>query len=287
MLVELTNVCNHKCIFCANKKMQRKKGVCDRDVMLNIINQAFELGTREVGFYLTGETLLYKDLEFFVEQCKTMGFEYIYLTTNGVYANKDRIKKLGELGLSSIKFSIDAATQNTYKKIHGKDDFNIVKNNLFDALELKKEGLSIGIFASFCVVKQNMDEIEQFRKDIGEYFNDTMIGLATEQGGNMSELLDELVDPMLRTSKMPCERIFNRLHVTYEGYLNACCIDMENMLAYADLTKETLKDAWHNKIITALRKEHLSGKLSYNQCYNCINLKPAKKIYPLSKELLK
>ena len=25
-LIELSNICNHKCIFCANKKMSRKKG---------------------------------------------------------------------------------------------------------------------------------------------------------------------------------------------------------------------------------------------------------------------
>lgn len=286
MLVELTNVCNHKCVFCAHKKMQRKQGFCDKEVMTNIIEQAYELGTREIGFYLAGETLLSNDLEFFVETSKRLGFHYIYLTTNGVYADKQRIRRLCESGLSTIKFSIDAATRETYMKIHGKDDFEIVKRNLFDALLLKKEGFSLGVFASFCVVKSNQKEAALFEEEFGKYLDDTDIDLAMEQGGDTPELVDELVDPTKRLSRIPCERIFNRLHVTYEGYLDACCIDTENMLAYADLTKEPLKDAWHNEKITALRKEHLSGNLSHNRCYNCVNFAPAEKIYPLSETLL-
>ena len=285
MLVELTNCCNHSCLFCAHKKMRRKQGFCDKKVMLDIIAQAYELGTREIGFYLTGEPLLSRDLEFFVDQCKKIGFEYIYLTTNGVYADKERIRGLCEAGLSSIKFSIDAATRETYLKIHGKDDFSIVKKNLFDVLSLKKERETLGVFASFCVVKQNEKEVELFQEKLGCYLDDIKIDLAMEQGGDTPELLDELVDPTRRLSQVPCERIFNRLHVTYEGYLDACCIDMENMLAYADLSKESLKDAWHNEKIIALRREHISGKLSHNRCYNCVNVIPAEKIYPLSEEL--
>lgn len=287
MLVELTNICNHECIFCAHKKMHRKKGYCDKMHMLNIIEQAYELGTREIGFYLAGETLLSKDLEFFVDKCKMMGFKYIYITTNGVYAEKERIKQLCEYGLSSIKFSLDAATRETYKKIHGKDDFDTVKKNLFDVLGLKKEGIAVGVFASFCIVKSNENETVLFRETFGKYLDDIDIGFAMEQGGETPELLDELVDPTKRLSQIPCERIFNRLHVTCEGYLTACCVDMDNMLAYADLKKESVMDAWTNEKITALRKEHLSGKLSYNKCYNCVNLIQAKKIYPLINELAK
>lgn len=285
MLVELTNVCNHSCLFCAHKKMQRRKGFCDKWLMLDIIEQAFELGTREIGFYLAGETLLSKDLEFLVDQCSRMGFEYIYLTTNGVYADKDRIRGLCSQGLSSIKFSIDAATRETYEKIHGKDDFETVKQNVSDVLALKKEGLDIGVFASFCVVRANEREQGLFWEEFGRYLDDVNIELAMEQGGDTPELVDELVDPARRLSYTPCERIFNRFHITYEGFLNACCVDMENMLAYADLREEPLREAWYNEKIIALRREHLSGKLSHNKCYNCVNIEQAKQVYPLSEEL--
>lgn len=284
MMVELTNACNHQCIFCSHKSMKRKTGFCDRDAMLDIIQQAYELGTREVGFYLCGEPLLSKDLEFFVDSCKKMGFEYIYLTTNGVFADKERIKKLCGLGLSSIKFSIDAATAETYSRIHGKNDFDAVKNNLFDIISLRDGGgvIDIGVFASYCVLKSNEGEVQKFKEEIGKHLDDVSIDTAFEQGGETPELIDELLDRSKRFGRTPCEMVFNRFHVTYEGYLTACCADMNNMLAYADCTKEPLKDAWHNEVITKLRREHLSGRLGNNKCYNCVHLKGRNDIMPLS-----
>lgn len=281
MLVELTNICNHRCIFCAHKKMKRSQGFCNKELMWDIINQAYELGTREIGFYLGGETFLSKDLEWFVHKCREKGFEYIYVTTNGVLADKDRVKRLCELGLSSIKFSMDAATPETYKKIHGKDDFLLAKKNLFDVLSLKAEGIDLGVFVSYAILKCNQSEVEMFKEDIGKYVDDMNIVYAMEQGGETPELIPELVDPNLRLGKLPCEMIFNRFHVTYEGYLCACCVDMENMLAYADLSKTLLKDAWYNETITKLRKEHLSGSVGNNRCYNCVNVERKETVEPL------
>lgn len=183
MMVELTNACNHQCVFCAHKSMKRKKGFCDKDTMLHIIQQAYELGTREIGFYLCGETLLSRDLEFLVDKCKKMGFEYIYLTTNGALANKNRIRTLSQLGLSSIKFSIDAATAKTHQKIHGTKDFEVVRQNIFDVLSLRKEGIDLGVFASYAVLKSNEKEVPKFQEEIGQYLDDVSIDMAFEQGG--------------------------------------------------------------------------------------------------------
>ncbi len=282
MMVELTNVCNHRCIFCGHKSMKRKQGFCDRSTMLDIIQQANKLGTREIGFYLCGETLLSRELEFFVDNCKRMNFEYIYLTTNGTFAEKDRIRELCKLGLSSIKFSIDAATAETHQKLHGTADFAQIKKNVFDVLSLKKEGIDLGVFASYCVLKSNEKEVDKFNEEIGQYLDDTHIELAFEQGGSTPELIGDLVDPEKRFGKTPCEMIFNRFHITYEGYLTACCADMDNMLAYADLRKEQLKDAWYNETILKLRREHLSGHLGNNRCYNCVFKKGRDDIVPLN-----
>ena len=79
--------------------------------------------------------------------------------------------------------------------------------------------------------------------------------------------------------------IFNRFHVTYEGYLTACCVDMNNMLAYADLTQEALKDAWYNETIRKLRREHLTGKLGNNKCYNCVSQIGRDDVVPLNDNL--
>ena len=58
MLIELTNACNNKCIFCVSPKMTRKISRLDEGTLFRILEEAYALGTREVGFYSTGEPFL-------------------------------------------------------------------------------------------------------------------------------------------------------------------------------------------------------------------------------------
>ena len=58
LMIEITNHCNNKCIFCYNEKMKRKRKFIDENLCNKVLKEAHELGCREVGFYVTGEPLL-------------------------------------------------------------------------------------------------------------------------------------------------------------------------------------------------------------------------------------
>ena len=55
MLLELTNICNDSCLFCANSKCTKKRGIIAPKLAKSILKEAYEAGVREVGFYGTGE----------------------------------------------------------------------------------------------------------------------------------------------------------------------------------------------------------------------------------------
>ena len=81
-----------------------------------------------------------------------------------------------------------------------------------------------------------------------------------------------MLDPDYKLMKTPCSMLFNRLHVTWEGYLNACCVDFNNYLAVADLNKVSLLDAWNSDRMLTLRRMHLNDKIPDNiMCYNCVH----------------
>ena len=67
-----------------------------------------------------------------------------------------------------------------------------------------------------------------------------------------------------------CFMVFNRLHITSEGYLTLCCVDYQNYLAVADLNTESLKEAWNNSYARELRRRHLEHNLKGTMCYNCL-----------------
>ena len=78
-----------------------------------------------------------------------MGYEYTYITTNGALMNEQRMKKLVIAGIDSVKFSINAANKNTCILTHGRDDFDMVYENLKRLFEYRKIcGRSFKIFVS-------------------------------------------------------------------------------------------------------------------------------------------
>lgn len=288
MLMELANICNHECAFCGYKNMKRKKMMCDKHFMFDIMRQAYENGTREVGFYMIGEPFVCNDLVEYVTYAKELGYEYIYLTTNGALATLERCKELISAGISSIKFSVNAATRESYLDVHGKDDFYTVKENIFGLKRfLDDNKIDLPIFVSFVKNEFNKNDVEKLNKEFGSTVDKIYVFPCVNQGAIKKSMLAQGVvkeEELLPGSAVPCIMCFNRIHVTCEGYLNACCADIDGYLSAIDLHKVSLIDAWNSKVMTELRRKHLQNELSGLLCQNCIN-NTEESILPLNQEL--
>lgn len=273
MLVELTNACNHRCVFCTNRKMTRKIRQIDEDLLYRVLSEAHSLGTTDVGFYATGEPFASRNLEKYVAEAKGIGFKYVYITTNGGMATPERLKSVIDAGLDSIKFSINAGTAETYKRIHGKDDFDRVMNNLQFASKYRDElTRPLKIYVSHIATRQTQAELDILSEKIRHYVDDIIANNVSNQGGWMFEVngLLTINSPQELIFKPPCSMIFNRFHITCEGYLTACCVDYQNYLVTADLNKVSLKEAWYSNVFIDLRQRHLENRLEETLCYNCL-----------------
>lgn len=286
MLLEVSNICNHSCAFCANSKSDRKKGFIEKEFALKMLFDAYELGTREVGFYATGEPLTDPNLESYISYAKEIGFEYVFITTNGALLDAKRAYSIISAGIDSIKFSINGANRKDYLLIHGKDDFDKVIENLKVVSELKNRGAKYKLYISFIMTRQTMETKDIFEKEFGKYVDEIVFLKCINQSGYMYELnrffaINENAGGYNLNGI--CPMIFNKLYITYEGYLTLCCADFQNYLAIADLKKEALKDAWYNEYAQELRKRHLDHNLEGTICANCIN-NTNKGCYPLVAE---
>lgn len=272
-LIELSNLCNHECIFCANSKMTRKRGEINQKFLYDILKKMFDLGVREVGFYATGEPFMNKHIFEYIKKAKEIGFEYIYITTNGALLNNEMIIRAIDAGLDSIKFSINAGTEKTYKIIHGKDDFNkVIENVKFISNYRTTMNYNFKIYVSYVIVPQNESEKKLIEYLLGNLVDDIVFMNARNQGGLMYEINENLVleGEKYKRKMAPCSLPFNSMHITYEGYLTACCIDFQNYLVVADLNKQELKEAWLNEEFINLRMRHLEDNLEGTLCYNCL-----------------
>ncbi|MCP4351310.1 MAG: radical SAM protein [Desulfobacterales bacterium] len=268
VLVELTNACNHACIFCSNSKMTRPRKLIDKNLLVTILEQARSMGAQEVGFYATGEPLIHKDLELFIAKAKQLGFTYVYISTNGAAGGTGRIKSVIDAGLDSIKFSINAGTPETYLKVHGKDDWDRVITNLKFADQYREEkNLNLKLAISYVSFPYNQHEKEDMTRQLGHLVDDIHFSDPGNMGGYM---LDDK-GSMVPTSEAPCWMLFNRVHITCEGYLTLCCIDYQNYVAVADLQKQPLAEAWLSPVLQEMRSRHLKNELKGTLCYNCVN----------------
>ncbi len=288
-LVELSNSCNHACIFCTNPRMVRKKGFLDIALFRRFVDQAVKLGLEELGLYTTGEPFLSKNLAEFVSEAKRAGVKYVYITTNGALATPKRAKEVIDAGVSCLKFSINAASAKSYELVHGKDDFKAVIDNVRFISEYRKTSAPhLVLFASCVVTKFVEGEMEALKKMLLPLIDElTFHGVGNQGGQEIPELMQlrsSMSDAVPAPGQAPpCYMLWNRIHLTWEGYLTLCCVDYEDLLTYADLNdpKTNLIDAWNNQVIREMRKRHQTQQLGKTLCQNCLyNTK--EKIYPIS-----
>ena len=62
------------------------------------------------------------------------------LNSNGSLLDDDKINRILDSGLTRIRFSMDAATAATYKKVRLEDGFDEIKNNIAKLVELRDKG---------------------------------------------------------------------------------------------------------------------------------------------------
>ncbi|WP_018154349.1 MULTISPECIES: radical SAM protein [Methanothermococcus] len=117
--IELTQECNHDCIFCYSKLTNVKPGIYG------------DLSKyRAVTISQYGEPLLYAEkVKKAIKYVKSLGLR-CDLQTNGVNLNEDLLKEFKELGLDLIMISLSASKPETHEKLTGSDTFDKVLENI-------------------------------------------------------------------------------------------------------------------------------------------------------------
>jgi wyosine [tRNA(Phe)-imidazoG37] synthetase (radical SAM superfamily) len=267
--VETSNICNHSCEFCAYTMMERPKRHMSRDLFRRLVTESYECGAREIGLFAGAEPLTCKWIDEYISYCRALGYEYIYISTNGALADPGKLKKVIDAGLSSIKFSVNGGDRETYRQVHGRDDFDkVIQNILFVSEYRKTLAAPLYLGVSFVGMPHTRHTLTNLRSVVAAHVDEVIYYEASNQSGQMPGL----PDPPYRDCHLP----FNKAHFSLEGYLKACCNDYENLLAVEDLNRMTMIEAWHSARFQDLRRRHLANDLEGTVCGNCIRASKCK-----------
>src|SRR3989344_9049311 len=131
----ISDSCNHSCIGCHSKILHNSKDkFLDIKRANELIDELSSLGVKSIEISGGGEPLLYPNIIEFIKYVNSKGMK-AGLFTNGILIKneKDLIDNL-----LFIRMAFDASNRETYKKIHGKDHYGKLLDNIRKLVKYKK-----------------------------------------------------------------------------------------------------------------------------------------------------
>jgi len=139
--IDLTYNCNNNCIGCwCNSPLLEEKTISPRtkaetlpfDLITELLDQLAKMGTKEIYFSGGGEPFVHPRIMEILEYAKSRKF-VCYVNTNFTLLDKEKIKRLIDVGVEHLTVSTWAATAKTYALTHpnkNEDTFRQIIENL-------------------------------------------------------------------------------------------------------------------------------------------------------------
>ncbi len=277
--IELTGLCNFKCHFCGHGQRLRETGEMDKDFFKQITQEMFDSGVKELGMFYLGESFLCKWLPEAIQHANDVGYEYIFLTTNGSLSTPERVEDCMKAGLNSLKFSMNYSDEEQFKEITSVKGayFHAMLDNMKAAKRIRDEGgYDCGIYASYIMYDGEQGEkMAEVVKEMEPYVDElyplplyNQAALVENEdwefvAGNRGRY-DALRDPL------PCWSIFTEGHISFDGRLSACCFDHDNRFNMGDLNELGFMEAWNSQKFQDLRAAHLKKDVKGTICEQCV-----------------
>lgn len=276
--IELTGKCNFECSFCATPLNLRDKQHMDFDLYKKIALDLKESGVEELGLFYLGESLLYPKIIDAIKYAKDIGFEYVFITTNGSLSNKKMSRKCIEAGLDSLKFSYNWPNAKECKKVTGKNIFNKLIKNIKNTYQIREEihqstGQFCGLYASTIVAnQQEKDDMIPAVDLIIDYLDEHYWLPKFNQAGHFEEVKFQGNQARLDNMRaaIPCWTLFNKANITFDGHLSACCFDHTHAFDMGSLENQDFLDIWKSEKYQQLRQQHLDNNITNEECRKCL-----------------
>ena len=165
--IDLSNNCNHNCHWCTYGDT-RANQIMPKDIFSSLIDEIAELGVKAVLLNGGGEPTTHPNFKEALYKLKEKGME-IGIISNGGLLNMDLIEAIAETSLY-IRISLDAATDETHKKIHApknpnRDNLGNILSNIKSLVLLRNEkGTDLEVGVGYLVSRDNYKEILEAAK---------------------------------------------------------------------------------------------------------------------------
>ena len=261
--IEVASVCDLACPHCYRQYIATPDKLITDELFYRAVDQCAELGVPSIKFNWRGEPLLHPKLPEYIAYAKQKGILETAINTNAVTLTAEKSRKLIEAGLDLMIYSFDGGTAETYNKIrqgrYKENHFEAVCENIqrFHAIREELESPFPRTRIQMVLTPDAMNEIDAFRQRFEPIVDDVLIKAYEERGWELDLLNDSerqqlkakqaklaQVEPaaaeqiqfwkkpngtlLYATHRLPCQQIYQRLMVSYDGSVYMCCNDWGN-----------------------------------------------------------
>ena len=289
LYIEVSNICNLRCRFCAySKSLNNKKEIMSNEKFFNVIDRATNFGYFSFGLTpIVGEVFVDPN---FIEKINYLEnhpkvehysfFSNFTLVSEKIIDELLKTKKIKELYISLYGHDLDSfieitgSNQKSYNKlisnlnylsskakdISFKINFGLRTSRSFESLD--KCG------SQLCQIVRDIIKKIKSRITILRSFN-TWGGFITQED---VKGLDMIINDVSKYHKNgACSLIFYKNQVMVDGIVNACaCRDINATLKIGDLNKQEFKEIYSlkNKVYMYIIEAQQRGKFN-PICTNC------------------
>ncbi len=207
------------------------------------------------------EPLLTPELFRYLKVMKDHGL-VVTMDTNGVLLNKENRKALIDLEIDSIFISVDAITSHTYKKVRGKNTYDLVCDNVMQLLKERGDNKLPRIGVSFVLEEENRHEEDEFV----QYWKEQVDVIRVNKVFSKERMV-EGVDDRERT---PCWSLYDSMMIHPSGNVSLCCVDTHSEVEIGNAFEQSITTLWREGAFAKIRQHHENKDFSkISICEKC------------------
>lgn len=288
IMVDPSNLCNFKCVFCPTgdqqtlDKVGRETGMMSVDLFQKIIDDlaAFPSPLQVLHLYKDGEPLANKNLPAMIAYAKASGrVQRVETTTNGSLLTEAVATALIASGLDGIRISVYALNDGQYRDIAGtRVKFERVRSNVERLFLLKSTAKSeLHIHAKIIDVGLNEDAKTLFFETFEPICDSVHIDSLMKWHAMPQHEIARYINPttgmfgqQLDEERSVCAEPFMKLAVNSNGDVSVCCFDWAHDTVVGRVPHQSLEEIWNGPELKDFRLKHLLGRRrSLHACRDC------------------
>lgn len=250
--IELTSLCNYRCIICPNKDMDKEDhGYMDFALYKKIISEAADFAF-EVNLAHRGESLLFPQIGEAILYAKSKGL-FTRLHTNGSLLSEEMSRKILDSGLDRLSFSFDGFDKDTYERTRVGGHFESTLQNIIRFLEIKKDNKSKTPNTSIEVINFTSGTDQPTKKEFkAKFINLPLDSFVVKDLHNWA---GETAKEHTSQHYSVCTFPWNALVIFWDGHVLPCSQDFFGSYVLGNVKESPLKDIWNNTRMKQLRKK--------------------------------